>query len=94
MEPRRIPNKLKMFRCSCGYSQKRVASILVLSDTSTLSRWEHGSVIPNSAQLFRMAKLYNALPHELLEPLWELIAAPENLLAQDYEQFNTSQPFI
>ena len=55
MEISRVPNKLKSYRRCCGYSQKKVARMLGLADTSTLSRWEHGIAVPGMVQVFSLA---------------------------------------
>jgi transcriptional regulator with XRE-family HTH domain len=91
MEKGRIPNKLKMFRRCHGYSQKKVARILGLADTSTLSRWECGGAIPSTVQVFRLARIYQTLPHELFEELWNQHIPAANLLAQETEQFSSKE---
>lgn len=91
MEIGRFPNKLKMFRRCQGFSQKKVARILGLADTSTLSRWEHGVSFPSIMQVFRLARIYQTLPHELFNVLWNQIDSESNLLAQDDEPFNNNQ---
>lgn len=93
MEICRFPNKLKMFRRSTGYSQKKVARMLGLSDTSTLSRWEHGSKVPNMVQVFRLARIYRTWPHELFTELWYRIDSEFNLLAQNDESVNNNHSF-
>lgn len=70
MEISRFPNKLKLFRRSYGYSQKKVAHILGLADTSTLSRWEQGFAYPGLLHVFHLAKLYETMPHVLFDTLW------------------------
>ena len=65
-----FPNKLKMLRYTQGLSMKRVSKILDYKDTSMLSRWEHGHLIPNTRNTFILAHLYKVLPHELLDGLW------------------------
>ena len=93
MENSRIPNKLKMFRRCTGYSQKKVARILGLSDTSTLSRWEHGVTVPSMVQVFRLARIYETFPHELFLELWNNNKTELNLLAQDTEPITPNQSF-
>lgn len=93
MEAGRIPNKLKSFRRSFGYSQKKVARILRLTDTSSLSRWEHGVSVPSMLQVFRLSRIYNTLPHDLYDELWFNIGSEHGLLAQDKEPFSTNQSF-
>jgi transcriptional regulator with XRE-family HTH domain len=93
MEISRTPNKLKMFRRCNGYSQKKVARILGLADTSTLSRWEHGLAIPGLVQVFRLSRIYKTLPQELFDELWNHIGSEYSLLAQDDEPFTSNQSF-
>ncbi len=85
MEISRVPNKLKMFRRTAGYSQKKVARMLGLADTSTLSRWEHGSKLPGIVQVFRLAQIYRTWPHELFPELWRDITASVPLFTQETE---------
>jgi transcriptional regulator with XRE-family HTH domain len=70
MEPGRFPNRLKKFRRIAGYSRKKVASLLDLRSTSMLSRWERGISTPGIIDIFRLAFIYNVLPHELYLELW------------------------
>lgn len=93
MEISRAPNKLRMFRRCSGYSQKKVARILGLADTSTLSRWEHGVSVPGLVQVFRLSRIYHTLPHELFDELWNRIDSEYSLLAQDTEPFTSNQSF-
>lgn len=93
MENSRTPNKLKMFRRCSGYSQKKVARILGLADTSTLSRWEHGIAVPGLVQVFRLSRIYKTLPQELYDELWLRLEKEYNLLAQDDEPFNSNNSF-
>lgn len=93
MEIRRTPNKLKLFRKSTGYSQKKVARLLGLSDTSSLSKWEHGIILPGLIQVFRLSKIYQTQPQELFDDLWNQIEKEYSLLAQNTESFNTNQSF-
>ncbi len=82
-----------MFRRNSGYSQKKVARMLGLSDTSTLSRWEHGVSVPSMVQVFRISRIYNTHPHELFTELWHRIDSEFNLLAQNNESINTNHTF-
>ena len=92
MERGRIPNRLKQYRRRAGYSQKKVARILKLRDASMLSRWEHGVAVPMLSQVFMLASIYNILPHELYDELWNRIASEFNLLAP-HESDHISQSF-
>ena len=82
-----------MFRRSCGYSQKKVARSLGLADTSMLSRWEHGTAMPGTVQIFRLAHIYKALPHELFEDVWKQVSLENDLLAQE-EPFNNQSFYL
>ena len=67
--------------------------MLGLADTSTLSRWEHGIAVPGMVQVFRLARIYQLLPHQLYEELWLQIAKESDLLIPS-ESFNTNQSFF
>ena len=87
MENSRYPNRLKKYRRLFGFSQKKVALILGLNDTSPLSRWEKGISLPNIIHLFRLSRLYKTMPSELYFDLWlniskEISAKENNLLTQ------------
>jgi len=61
--------------------------MLGLTDTSPLSRWEKGISFPNIMHLFRLSRIYKAMPNELYFDLWqhiskEILARENNLLAQ------------
>lgn len=94
MENSRIPNKLKMFRRSSGYSQKKVARMLGLSDTSTISRWEHGVTVPTILQVFLLCRIYSTLPHELFNELWHRIDEELILLTRDDESIINQSFFV
>ncbi len=83
-----------MFRRSFGYSQKKVARILSLSDTSTLSRWEHGVILPSTIQTFRLCHLYHTEPQALFDELWDKCNVETNLLAQGTKPDYSDQSFI
>lgn len=91
METGRYPNKLKMYRRSNGYSQKKVARLLGLADTSTLSRWERGVTLPSTMQVFRLARIYYTEPHALFDELWNQVEGDTNLLTQETEPFTSNQ---
>ena len=94
MEVGRIPNKLKQFRRRHGYSQKKIARVLGLSDTSALSRWEHGIGVPGLLHVFRLSRIYKTLPNELFSDLWNSVSLEKNLLALDEEPFDSNQSFF
>ena len=90
MEISRFPNRLKSYRRSKGFSQKRVARVLGLVDTSALSRWERGVVLPSALQVFQLATIYETLPHDLFDELWLELHQDEGLLISD-EILNSNQ---
>ena len=92
MEISRFPNKLKSYRRRCGYSQKKVARILGLADTSTLSRWEHGIAFPGIVQTFRLARIYHTEPEQLFDELWHRLGSENSLLTHE-ESVNSNQVF-
>ena len=88
MEHCRFPNRLKKYRRYFCFTQKEVAVMLGLTDTSPLSRWEKGLVFPSIAQVFRLSRIYKTMPQELYADLWnkvseEIAKAEKNLLAQN-----------
>jgi len=93
MELRRFPNRLKRYRRYYAFSQKKVARLVGLKDTSAVSRWEKGVLYPSVTQLFRLCRVYNVMPHDLYSDLWsrvsqEFAAAEEDLLAQEESFIN------
>jgi len=93
MEIGQFPNKLKSFRRINGFSRKKVARIIGHSDTSTLSRWERGIVLPGILQVFQLSRMYHTLPHDLFDELWNDLEKDESLLTSDDESFNSNQSF-
>src|ERR1017187_6068702 len=65
MENCRFPNRLKKYRRLFCFSQKEVASMLGLKDTSPLSRWEKGISLPGLMHLFRLSQIYKTMPCEM-----------------------------
>jgi transcriptional regulator with XRE-family HTH domain len=97
MENCRFPNKLKKFRRLFCLSQKEVASMLGLKETSPLSRWEKGISLPGLLHLFRLSRIYKTMPSEMYVDLWqhiskEISAKENNLLAQS-ESLISNQKF-
>jgi transcriptional regulator with XRE-family HTH domain len=83
----RYPNKLKRYRRIAGHSQKKVARALGFADTSVISRWEHGALLPNLQQAFKLSQLYDVLPHLLFERLWNDVS----LSLVDYKKQTSTQ---
>jgi transcriptional regulator with XRE-family HTH domain len=97
MENSRFPNKLKKYRRLFCLSQKEVAKMLGLKDTSPLSRWEKGVSLPNILHLFRLSRIYKTMPSEMYFDLWqgiskEISVKENNLLAQDVPVIN-NEPY-
>ena len=59
--------RLKQLRAGSGYTQKSVASLLGVNQ-STVALWETGKTMPRASLLPRIAKLYNCTVDELLMP--------------------------
>lgn len=70
MEGGWYPYKLKKYRRIAGYSQKKVTPVIGLAVTSVISRWKRGTVLPALHHIFKLSKLYEILPHELFDLLW------------------------
>jgi len=58
---KKIPNALRKFRKTNGYTQKQVASFLGVGNSAMISRWENGSRLPNPVNMFRLAVLYRTM---------------------------------
>jgi len=67
-----FPNNLRERRLKAGLLQRDVAARLALDCADRLSRWENGSAMPNTVNLFRLAALYNVKPHELYPELYRI----------------------
>lgn len=66
-----LPNVLRPSRKAVKLRQLDVACKLGISSTDRISRWEKGQAEPNITNLFKLAKIYGKLPHELY-PLWRI----------------------
>lgn len=58
---KKIPNCLRKYRKARGLKQKEVALFLGLNSTSMISRWEQGTCLPNSINVFKLAVLYRIM---------------------------------
>ncbi len=58
---KKISNCLRKYRKLKGLKQKDVAKILNLKNTSMISRWENGTCLPNSLNIFKLSLLYRTL---------------------------------
>jgi transcriptional regulator with XRE-family HTH domain len=88
-----IPNKLRFYRRCYAYSQKKVARLLGLSDTSVLSKWENGITMPGIIQVFRLARMYRTEPQNLYEEHWKKVEQECSLLGEDENPFKSNQTF-
>lgn len=66
-------NRLKEFRKQNCFTQYEVAKLLAMQCESRLCRWEQGTSIPSVENLFKLARLYKVMPHELYPELLSLI---------------------
>jgi len=87
---RYVANRLKRHRKVRGLSQKDVARILGVKNSSMISRWERGLSLPSTLNVFKMALIYrtmaDALYMDLLEALKDEVQIKEAALAEnDYE---------
>lgn len=57
---------LRRCRRSRGLTQKDVAHILQLRSASIVSRWEHGSQIPTTVNLVKLAVIYRTMTDAFL----------------------------
>jgi len=62
---KKIPNALRKFRKTNGFTQKQVASFLGVRNAGMISRWEIGSRLPNPVNIFRLAVLYRTMVDNL-----------------------------
>lgn len=62
---RSMPNRLRKYRRISGFSQKQVAKMLGLKNSSQISRWENGMRFPSLKNLLRLSILYWTLPEAL-----------------------------
>ena len=60
-----IPNTLREHRKRVNLKQSDVAEALGFKSTDRISRWEKGLTYPHVVNLFKLAKLYGVMPHEL-----------------------------
>jgi transcriptional regulator with XRE-family HTH domain len=66
-----ISNTLRLHRKQAGLRQIDVAAALGFSSEDRISHWEKGQAFPNIINLFRLARLYKVMPHELYGELYE-----------------------
>ncbi len=61
----RTPNRIKKYRCICGYTQDEVAEILGIAGANLVSQWERGKVAPSIDNLLKLCVLFHTLIEEL-----------------------------
>lgn len=66
---RRVPNKLRRYRCLMRFKQNEVVHLLGLKATYRISRWEKGERMPSAEHLLMMSVLYQTLPNQLYPDL-------------------------
>lgn len=71
-------NKLKQLRNEKHLLQKHIADSFGMCVTDRISHWEKGTAIPSIVNLFRMAAIYQVLPHELYPELFKSITEEIN----------------
>jgi transcriptional regulator with XRE-family HTH domain len=62
---RDIPNSLRKYRKTSGYTQKQVAEVLGVRNSAMISRWENGSRLPSYLNVLRLAALYSTITDAL-----------------------------
>ncbi len=60
-----IPNSLRRFRKVRGLKQKEVARILGVKSASMISRWEKGTSLPSTVNIFKLAVIYRTMADAL-----------------------------
>jgi transcriptional regulator with XRE-family HTH domain len=73
MDRSRIPNRLKKYRRLADLSQKEVATMLGLKNTSCIFRWEKGLGFPGIIHLFQLSFLYKTIPDHLYFEVYESV---------------------
>jgi transcriptional regulator with XRE-family HTH domain len=70
---KRIPNSLRKYRKARGLTQKEIARVLGLKNTSTISRWESGFCLPKLITVMKLAVLYRTMVDGLFIDLRRLL---------------------
>ena len=68
-----IPNRLKQCRRHRGLSQKELADLMGFKDTTWISRWENGDVLPNLVSAARLSVLLDMPMNNLFDGLVERV---------------------
>src|SRR5208337_708853 len=64
-----VPNCLRKFRKTNGYTQREVAALTGVCNASMVSRWENGRRFPDPLNIFRLAILYRTMADALYTDL-------------------------
>ncbi len=67
-----ISNRLRACRKETNLLQVDVAKSLGLDCADRISRWENGTAMPNVINLFKLAAIYNVMPHDLYPELLQV----------------------
>lgn len=68
-----IPNRLKQCRRHRELSQKELADLMGFKDTTWISRWENGDVLPNLVSAVRLSVLMDIPMNDLFDGLVERV---------------------
>ena len=60
-----IRNNLRIYRKEIGYRQHHVAKLLGIKNTSEISRWEQGKLLPGTMNLLKLSILYQVSVKDL-----------------------------
>jgi len=67
----KINNRLRMYRKIKGLSQVQVASLMGLTSSSQLSRWENSQRLPPLRKAIQLSVLYNRLVTDLFFDIFD-----------------------
>lgn len=81
-----IPNSLRTRRTVAGLLQRDVAKQLGLDCADRISHWENETAMPNVVNLFKLAAIYQVMPHELYPGLFQLVKEIGKEKQQAHEQ--------
>jgi putative transcriptional regulator len=82
-----LSNQLKAYRKQKGYTQEEVAQQLQVV-RQTVSKWEHGTAVPDATMLQQLAQIYEVNVSDLLEVTPEQVQEP-NHLTEELEKLNS-----
>ena len=89
MEHQRYHNQLRRFRRERCLTQKEVAEIMGLRNSAMISRWEKGTVLPETVNALKMAALYRSsvdvIYRDLRLSVMEKLIQRENVIKTRWE---------